>query len=488
MKHLIVTALAVFVLLGVSSAAGADALDVRLVSQTNSTITLGWTPQPGYGYLFSADGVVVSRTNDASRSTVKFAKGSSSYEVAVIVKGATGTYPPAPPPPAAAACADSLDNDGDGKVDYPADPGCSSLSDTDETDPAPPPPVAKITQTIGAGSTIANVNDWRAVYDANGDGVEDDPGSIEFLVDGAQVLSEINAPFGDTFANGSIVVADGTHTFLVRALNDSGTVLATNSVSATVSASAPPPPPPPPPPSGYPDASNTGVPAGTTLTVVSGGMTVSTSGAIVDSKDIRGCVTVNASNVTIKNSKTGCINAESGPGLIVQDTTVVCGTTGQTAVGKGILGGRIMVLRTNISGCEDGIYLIDSGATIRDTFIHDLMASATAHNDGIQVGGPGSNVTLEHNTVFAIDTSAIQYCNNTGCPTESNVLIRDNLLAGGGWTIYCPKNPTVNFQIVNNKFSTRFSAKIGSYGPSTDCEGEIWSGNVVYETGQPLSR
>lgn len=45
--------------------------------------------------------------------------------------------PPPPPPP---ACSDGIDNDGDGLIDYPADPGCSSASDTDETDVAPPPP------------------------------------------------------------------------------------------------------------------------------------------------------------------------------------------------------------------------------------------------------------------------------------------------------------------------------------------------------------
>ncbi|KKQ78911.1 MAG: hypothetical protein UT02_C0053G0002, partial [Parcubacteria group bacterium GW2011_GWC2_38_7] len=31
-------------------------------------------------------------------------------------------------------CSDNLDNDGDGKTDYPEDPGCVSLTDTDETD------------------------------------------------------------------------------------------------------------------------------------------------------------------------------------------------------------------------------------------------------------------------------------------------------------------------------------------------------------------
>jgi hypothetical protein len=45
---------------------------------------------------------------------------------------------PTPAPAPASQCADTIDNDGDGKIDYPADPGCSSAADTDETDPAPP--------------------------------------------------------------------------------------------------------------------------------------------------------------------------------------------------------------------------------------------------------------------------------------------------------------------------------------------------------------
>jgi OOP family OmpA-OmpF porin len=50
---------------------------------------------------------------------------------------------PPPPPPveappvvaAAAVCSDGQDNDGDGKIDYPNDPGCSTADDGDETDP-----------------------------------------------------------------------------------------------------------------------------------------------------------------------------------------------------------------------------------------------------------------------------------------------------------------------------------------------------------------
>ncbi|MGQ0620374.1 MAG: OmpA family protein [Panacagrimonas sp.] len=50
--------------------------------------------------------------------------------------------PPPPPPaepvavvPPPAVCSDTLDNDGDGLIDFPADPGCTAADDGDETDP-----------------------------------------------------------------------------------------------------------------------------------------------------------------------------------------------------------------------------------------------------------------------------------------------------------------------------------------------------------------
>lgn len=118
-----------------ASASSADTFTVVLVSQTNSTVTLGWTPQPGYGYLFSLNGQLVSRTNDPSRSSVKFSKGTS-YDIDVIVKGANGHYPPVAPPPPLALCANGIDDDADTKIDL-ADPGCTGPTDNDETDVPP---------------------------------------------------------------------------------------------------------------------------------------------------------------------------------------------------------------------------------------------------------------------------------------------------------------------------------------------------------------
>lgn len=45
------------------------------------------------------------------------------------------------PPPLNPACSDGFDNDADGKIDHPDDPGCEDPIDTDETDPAGPEPI-----------------------------------------------------------------------------------------------------------------------------------------------------------------------------------------------------------------------------------------------------------------------------------------------------------------------------------------------------------
>ncbi len=76
---------------------------------------------------------------------------------------------------------------------------------------------------------------WHAVYDGNGDKVEDDPGKVEWRVDGNLVRTEVDVPFGDDASFWpSTSVANGSHTFEVRAVNGSGTVLAKNTVTATV--------------------------------------------------------------------------------------------------------------------------------------------------------------------------------------------------------------------------------------------------------------
>jgi len=255
----------------------------------------------------------------------------------------------------------------------------------------------------------------------------------------------------------------------------------------------------------YPDATCTGVPAGTALTAVSGDLTVTADNSTVSGKNVSGCIEVMAVGVTVKNSKAKCIETANSSRardpanapLTIEDSEVDCGNRlGSTAIGDR----NINVYRVNIHGCENG-FDMDSNSIIQDSYIHDLYNSATGdpHTDGLQ-SGVGSNLTINHNTFYGFDTgckypndgscngtSAINIFNAASGPAVHDTTVSNNLLAGGAYTLYCPKVSTSNFHITNNHFSTIYSSRVGEYGPSSDCSNETQSGNVYHESGAALN-
>jgi hypothetical protein len=234
---------------------------------------------------------------------------------------------------------------------------------------------------------------------------------------------------------------------------------------------------------GYPDESNTGVPAGTSLTVHEGDLTIKTDGTVIDGLDIRGCVTVEATNVTIRRSKITCtgywgIDSEPGAhggGLLIEDVEVDCLSTGGTAIAYWGFTAR----RVNLHHCENGVD-IDADSVVEDSFIHDMVEGTDGHADGIQFSGGTHNV-VRHNTILGGNgTSAII----TGKGGAFNYLsIEGNLLDGGGFTVYCPEEPgSVGFRLVGNRFGRN-----GEYGPWTDCERvEERDGNIWDDTLTPV--
>jgi len=478
-RYISVAALSIFLLCALP-AATADTFSLTKVAETSSTITFTYPQQDGYGYLYSANGTVVARSNDPTKTRVKFNKADS-YEVAAIVKGTTGSYTIAPPPP------------------------------------PPPPPSGSITQTITEGSTISDITGWRAVYDANGDGTEDDPGSVKFYVDGTLLLSEINAPFGDTFIDGSIAVADGQHTFKVEAVSDAGAVLVNSSVTANVKSTVPPPPPPPPPSSScavstpgvadgpdgmggcFPGPSNTGTPDGAILH--SCDPTINTSGTY-DLCQFNGAVEVNASNVKITRSLIlGPVRpSDTQTGLVIQDTTINCQclSTNDNDTPVGIMENNYTLIRVDLYNAGHGA-AAKNNVVIQDSYIHGLGGNTQAHKDGIFVGD-GHNQRFIHNTVECNDGP------DRGCSAAIgifddfsdvyNVTVDSNLLnTNGAYCFYASGGPEKSYvshdiTFTNNRFGRKFETQCGVLGPVTYWDaskpGMVWSGNVWADTGVPV--
>jgi hypothetical protein len=264
---------------------------------------------------------------------------------------------------------------------------------------------------------------------------------------------------------------------------------------------------------GYPDASNTGVPAGTVLTAYTGPSTIATAGTVITGKTI-GCVQITASNVTIRNSRISCngnavvINDKDLFGLtaaLIEDSEIDC----QNSTGTGVMEAHFTLRRVEISRCENALSL-NQDVSVEDSYLHNENSiGADPHEDGVQFGcghwqpgfggsscasgyAPGAlNITLRHNTIYGMtngDTTFGTSAIITNPSGDTNILITNNLLAGGAYTLYCNRpGAATNMQVVNNHFSTLFSPKVGVYAPWTDCEDEsVVTGNVYHETGQLL--
>jgi hypothetical protein len=254
-------------------------------------------------------------------------------------------------------------------------------------------------------------------------------------------------------------------------------------------------------------ATNTGVPAGTSLTVVNGDLVVSTSGTVVDARDVHGFIFVRASNVTIKRtvvrgrsaSGNGAyINVESGTNVLLEDVEIA--PTTPSVWLDGIWADNATVSRAHIHGGVDGMK-VGSNTCVKNSYIHDMnyfdndpnQGDGSTHNDAIQILN-GSSITVAGNNLSPKTGSdsgnaAIQVTQDYGAVTGLQVM--NNWADYGGCTFnFAHKVGTsMTVSASNNKFGhhSSYSGCAILLSTKTTLNG---SGNVYEDTGQavPIQR
>jgi hypothetical protein len=251
-------------------------------------------------------------------------------------------------------------------------------------------------------------------------------------------------------------------------------------------------PVPPPPPSGFPNASNTGVPAEwTPAHTTNGSLTITQNGSVIDGELVTGSIYIRAQNVTVRNSWVyGQIyNQASGVaynGLLIEDTTLgpPSGIGSQTTGAIGVAGytaRRVKIINSR-EGFRIGGYGYSgnkaAGVTIEDSFVRLKGDSACSHYDGIQGYDEPPRQVIHHNTIdisgIGCSTGAIYVGNDN----PSLITVTDNLLAGGSYTMRLQEGDATYDHVSGNRFvNTEWD-----YGPAlvVNC-GAIadWSDNSL---------
>jgi hypothetical protein len=270
---------------------------------------------------------------------------------------------------------------------------------------------------------------------------------------------------------------------------------------------------------GYPDATNAGVRPSATLQAVPGKVTsgsgwswnattktvvVSGSGASITGLDITGSLNITASNVTVNGVQVTDsggnygISLRHAPGATIENSTVAGADTGSGRVEAAISdvysdSTGMVIKNNNISNFKTAIQV--TTGTITGNYIHSPGYVAGDHTNGILDVGTSQPLTISHNTILNSlgQTDAVSLDATLSGQTISNKTVEDNLLGGGGYTIYggtSNGNTDTNITITGNDFSQAYYPTGGQFGPvsyfSTSGSGNTWSGNTWDKTGKPV--
>jgi hypothetical protein len=269
----------------------------------------------------------------------------------------------------------------------------------------------------------------------------------------------------------------------------------------------PTPAPTPTPGTAKPSAANTGVPAGTTLAVVTGDQTYSASanGQTITGKDFHGFVKVTGANITFKNcifrgraisSNNALLDTEKSTGTITVQNSEFAPSNPSAGI-DGLWTSNTSLYSVNIHGSVDGMKA-GSNTLVQDSYIHDMswfssdpnQGGGSTHNDGVQTLN-GSHITLRHNNIDMSTTkdgnAAWQVTQDFG--TISDLHAENNWLDGGGCTLNVSHKggAAVNsVYIVNNRFGRHTSFSNCSILISTKMTLAQNTGNVWDDTGAAI--
>ncbi len=232
------------------------------------------------------------------------------------------------------------------------------------------------------------------------------------------------------------------------------------------------------------------------MTLRSSGCPSISAGAVIENLNITGCsISISVPNVTIRNVRMK-LTAPSTWGIIVREGGSAniqnVEISGNDASGSSIeyavlsqTSSEVKVDRADLYNCQDCVQ--GEHITVTNSYIHEMANPPGAHVDGILCNSV-CGVTIRHNTILNryTQTSAIALFADFGTPRDS--VVDDNLLAGGGYTVYGGGPNSSGISFTNNRFARMYYAQSGQWGVVTDFysnNGNVWSGNIWDDTLQP---
>ncbi len=243
-----------------------------------------------------------------------------------------------------------------------------------------------------------------------------------------------------------------------------------------------------------PDASTTGVVAGTALRRVDG-LEVVRDGAVLEGLEVRGALVIAADNVTVRNTRI-VTDTERYPvhvregvvGALLEYIEV----DNQGSSGKGIYfdGGTGSVRYADVHSAEDGIAISADGVLVEHSYVHHLHRTSTSHNDAIQIRR-GHGITIRYNNLQAYNdltgdhlNAAIQIGSLVGDEPIAGLQVIGNWMNGGNVTVNGGGRGEVASAVYrDNRFGRDYR-----FGVAGNLENSVWDSSNVFDDNDEPAR
>ncbi|MCP5020275.1 MAG: LamG domain-containing protein [bacterium] len=226
-----------------------------------------------------------------------------------------------------------------------------------------------------------------------------------------------------------------------------------------------------------------------------GGLTITQDGTVLENVFVHGTIFIEANNVTIRNFKVDpgntpyAIRATGGhSGIVIEDGELF------NVDSAHIYGGGFEARRLNLHDSGGDGFKCTNDVVVEECWVHHLGTKPGAHSDCNQTRS-GNNFIFRRNFMdLPIDIGApykqnAAFIMQTGDGPIDNILIEDNWLDGGNFTVYIENklpppgssrpnygNPT-NARLLNNRFGRNYRYGVLNITGYVLISGNRWDDN-----------
>jgi hypothetical protein len=225
-----------------------------------------------------------------------------------------------------------------------------------------------------------------------------------------------------------------------------------------------------------------GVPAGLALTTYTGPSTITKDGTVIDAKDIPFGLEIAAKNVVITRSR---IHSNDDEGIHVSGSLQISDSTVRDS-SNGIGGDNYTATRVEVTNLADDGFKLGNNVHVDQSWCHDLTPSSQAHADCGQMQAGVTNMSVTNSWFDGGRNSALFIAPDLGPSSNGPVLIDNNVLGNGNYSLYCVDGNdgeyiVKNITITNNRF-----LNTAQYGPATVNVPVTASNNTWFSTGKSI--